>query len=213
MKFGKIIKRNYRSPFLTTILMKSSNEAESTSCWIYFDLMLRTLTFWNTCKVKFQLFWCFRLAVSHIKMNDGIRFPIIRLVINRQPFKEVFLSLKCSFEREHSQRLAKATGTGGGNILQWNTGSFSKYTRSCLHIEIVFVWVLQNNMYSWLNLSSCRCPSNGLPYIGGSIFYHFFWNFCLFYGSLSRSVVQRIFTYILPLRNQDNPVRYRLRRS
>ena len=48
----------------------------------------------------------------HIQMNDRMRLPAIRFIIDRQSLEQLFFSLEDSFQRGKSQRFAETARTG-----------------------------------------------------------------------------------------------------
>lgn len=60
----------------------------------------------------FELFDGRTFPAAHIQMNDGVRLPVIRLVINGKPPEKLFLSLKEGLQGGNCQRLPETARTG-----------------------------------------------------------------------------------------------------
>ena len=61
-------------------------------------------------KTFLQNFRCPEIPAVHIQMNDGIFFPVVRFVVNRQSFEKLFFSGKNGFQRGYGQGFAETAG-------------------------------------------------------------------------------------------------------
>ena len=87
--------------------------------------------------VQFILRVIGRIVITKTQVNDRIRFPVVRLVINRQSFEQFLFPFEDRFQGGECQRFPEAAGTGEKIRFPGRIDQFPDKFR-LVHIEISF---------------------------------------------------------------------------